>query len=175
MADENAEPGAPPPEHTEKASDNKTSKAVAAPNGAVSAVKQLDRLILRLNKYVAKLSARCHPPSHLMNHQTCLHTRRPFRLPLHIQLRPLHPRLPAPQAPVAPGPRPTPPLRAFDPHHTQICAPRHHNRNRYSRGPTRRRPRSPPFKMPHNPPPPRLSPALRVATHAPRGPQTRRR
>jgi hypothetical protein len=50
MADDNAEPGAPTPQAADKASDRVTSKAVSVPNSALSAVKQVDRVILRLNK-----------------------------------------------------------------------------------------------------------------------------
>jgi len=50
MADDNAEPGAPTPQAADKASDRVASKIVSAPNSALSAVKQLDRILLRLNK-----------------------------------------------------------------------------------------------------------------------------
>jgi hypothetical protein len=50
MADNNAEPSAPTPQAADKATDGVTSKAVAVPNSALSAIKQLDRVILRLNK-----------------------------------------------------------------------------------------------------------------------------
>lgn len=50
MADDNSEPGAPTPQAADKASDRVASKSVAVPENAVSAAKQLDRIILRLNK-----------------------------------------------------------------------------------------------------------------------------
>lgn len=52
MADDNSQPGAPTPKDAAKASDRVTSKSVSVPSNALSAVKQLDRIILRLNKYV---------------------------------------------------------------------------------------------------------------------------
>jgi hypothetical protein len=50
MADDNVEPGAPSPQAADKASDGVTSKALSVPNSALSGLKQLDRIILRLNK-----------------------------------------------------------------------------------------------------------------------------
>ena len=52
MADENTKPGAPSPQDVDKASDRVAKKDVAAPHNALSTLKQIDRLILRFNKYV---------------------------------------------------------------------------------------------------------------------------
>ncbi|KAJ4294206.1 hypothetical protein N0V90_007896 [Kalmusia sp. IMI 367209] len=51
MSDEVAKPGAPSPHAADKAAEFK--KSVSVPSNAVSAVKQVDRLILRLNKLIA--------------------------------------------------------------------------------------------------------------------------
>ncbi|KAF2795109.1 hypothetical protein K505DRAFT_360491 [Melanomma pulvis-pyrius CBS 109.77] len=53
MSDDNTEPGAPTAQAADKASDGVTPKEVLVPNNALSAVKQVDRTMLRLNKLLA--------------------------------------------------------------------------------------------------------------------------
>lgn len=80
MADEIAEPGAPTPQAADKASDDTAPKAVAAPNSALSAVKQLDRIILRLNKLVstpAGLSAFLSTSNYILYILAYLHPKLP--------------------------------------------------------------------------------------------------
>ncbi|ORY04476.1 hypothetical protein BCR34DRAFT_544460 [Clohesyomyces aquaticus] len=53
MADETIEPGAPTAKEVDAKTDKITSKEVRIPGSAVSAVRQLDHVILRLNKLLA--------------------------------------------------------------------------------------------------------------------------
>ncbi|KAF2187401.1 hypothetical protein K469DRAFT_570097 [Zopfia rhizophila CBS 207.26] len=53
MSDDNTEPGAPTAKAVDEASDRVTSKDVSVPIDVVSAAKQLDHVILRLNKLIA--------------------------------------------------------------------------------------------------------------------------
>jgi hypothetical protein len=50
MSDEPTEPGAPTAKGADEASEKVTSKEVSKPSSALSTVKQLDHIILRLNK-----------------------------------------------------------------------------------------------------------------------------
>ncbi|KAF2657210.1 hypothetical protein K491DRAFT_703552 [Lophiostoma macrostomum CBS 122681] len=53
MSDEPTEPGAPTAKAADEATDKVTSKEVSKPSSALSAAKQLDHILLRLNKLLA--------------------------------------------------------------------------------------------------------------------------
>lgn len=102
--------------------------------------------------------------------QTPSHPRRPLRLPLHLKLHPLRPRLPPTPYALPLRPLRTPPLPP--PHHKDL-PPR--PRQGPHRHPPRRRPRPAPLKMQNHPPPPRHPPPLCLASQPSRGSQARKR
>ncbi|KAF2634819.1 hypothetical protein P280DRAFT_413114 [Massarina eburnea CBS 473.64] len=53
MADDSTQPGVPTPQAADKASDGVAEKSMSAPHNALSTLKQMDRLILRLNKLLS--------------------------------------------------------------------------------------------------------------------------
>jgi hypothetical protein len=143
-----------------------------APASALDGLKNIDRTILRLNKYVIFHTSIYHERA-VNVIQTHRFPRRSIRLPLHLQLLALHPRLPAiqihhPLIARHKGPRTHPPrLR-------RCQNPRTYPRQQRRRRPAHRRPCRPDQQSAHNPAPIRTLPTVRMAAHTDQRSKTRR-